>query len=226
MPSILLPIGIHLLAGGLAGAEWFVRHEGEEDCMKLSVLGTGYVGLVSGVCLAEKMHKVICVDVDAAKVDLINQGIPPIFENGLEKLLKKNVGERLSATTDLERAVHETELSLIAVGTPFNGQEIDLTYIREVTKQIGKALRTKPGYHVVVVKSTVVPGTTDNVVRPILEEASGKKAGVDFGVGMNPEFLTEGEAINEFMHPDRIVLGGNDPASIEAQARLYEGFQG
>jgi UDPglucose 6-dehydrogenase/GDP-mannose 6-dehydrogenase len=172
------------------------------------------------------MHKVICVDVDAAKVDLINRGIPPIFENGLEELLKKNVGERLSATTDLERAVHETELSLIAVGTPFNGQEIDLTYIREVTKQIGKALRTKPGYHVVVVKSTVVPGTTDNVVRPILEEASGKKAGVDFGVGMNPEFLTEGEAINEFMHPDRIVVGGNDPASIEAQARLYEGFQG
>lgn len=194
--------------------------------MKVSVLGTGYVGLVSGVCLAEKMHEVICVDVDAAKVDLINQGIPPIFENGLDVLLKKNVGERLSATTDLERAVHETELSLIAVGTPFNGQEIDLTYIREVTRQIGKALRTKLGYHVVVVKSTVVPGTTDNVVRPILEEASGKKAGVDFGVGMNPEFLTEGEAINEFMHPDRIVLGGNDPASIEAQARLYEGFQG
>jgi UDPglucose 6-dehydrogenase/GDP-mannose 6-dehydrogenase len=194
--------------------------------MKVSVLGTGYVGLVSGVCLAEKGHDVVCVDVDEAKVNLINQGRPPIFENGIEALLKKNVGKRLSSTTDLLQAVHGTDLSLIAVGTPFNGQEIDLTYIKEVAWQIGRALRTKRSYHVVVVKSTVVPGTTDNVVRPILEEASGKKAGVDFGIGMNPEFLTEGEAIDDFMNPDRIVLGGNDRASLDAQACLYDGFKG
>lgn len=194
--------------------------------MKVSVLGTGYVGLVSGVCLAEKGHDVVCVDVDEAKVSLINQGRSPIFENGLEPLLKKNVGKRLSATTNLLQAVHATDVSLIAVGTPFNGQEIDLTYIKEVARQIGRALKTKPDYHVVVVKSTVVPGTTDNVVRPILEEASGKKAGVDFGIGMNPEFLTEGEAIDDFMNPDRIVLGGNDQASLDAQARLYDGFKG
>lgn len=194
--------------------------------MKVSIAGTGYVGLVSGACLAEKGHEVTCIDVDPAKVALINQGVSPIFENGLDELLRRNLGSRLSATTDLKRAVQDSELSLIAVGTPFNGREIDLTYIREVARQIGEALRDKPGYHVVVVKSTVVPGTTDQVVLPILEQASGRKAGRDFGVGMNPEFLTEGEAVGDFMHPDRIVIGGIDAASLDAQDRLYAGFSG
>ena len=120
---------------------------------------------------------------------------------------------RLTATADLERAVHETELSLIAVGTPFNGQVIDLTYIRQVAEKIGGVLKSKSAYHVVVVKSTVVPGTTDTVVTPLLESASGKKAGLDFGVGMNPEFLREGEAVDDFMSPDRIVLGACDARS-------------
>jgi UDPglucose 6-dehydrogenase/GDP-mannose 6-dehydrogenase len=194
--------------------------------MKVSVVGTGYVGLVTGVCLAERGHQVTCVDVDQAKVDLINRGIPPIYERGMEDLLKKHIGRQLRATTDLAEAVQQTDLSMIAVGTPFNGREIDLTYIRAASKEIGHALQTKTGYHVVIVKSTVVPGTTDEVVCPILEEASGKKAGVDFGVGMNPEFLTEGEAINDFMFPDRIVLGGMDNATIDRQASLYEGFSG
>lgn len=194
--------------------------------MKVSIIGTGYVGLVTGVCLAEKGHQVTCVDVDQAKVDSINSGIPPIYERGLEDLLKKHIGGRLRATTDLARAVQETDLSLIAVGTPFDGREIDLTFIKAVSKAIGHALRKKLGYHAVIVKSTVVPGTTDEVVRPILEEASGKKAGVDFGVGMNPEFLTEGEAINDFLWPDRIVLGGMDRATVDQQAGLYEGFPG
>ncbi len=194
--------------------------------MKVSIVGTGYVGLVTGVCLAEKGHQVTCVDVDQAKVDSINSGIPPIYERGLEDLLKKHIGGLLRATTDLARAVQETDLSLIAVGTPFNGREIDLTFIKAVSREIGHALRNKPGYHAVIVKSTVVPGTTDGVVRPILEEASGKKAGIDFGVGMNPEFLTEGEAISDFMSPDRIVLGGIDKATIDQQASLYEGFPG
>jgi UDPglucose 6-dehydrogenase len=194
--------------------------------MKVSVIGTGYVGIVTGVCFAEKRHQVTCVDVDQAKVDSINQGAPPIYERGLGDLLKKHVGGRLRASTDLSGAVQQTDLSLIAVGTPFDGREIDLTYIKAVSKEIGQALRNKPGYHVVIVKSTVVPGTTDDVVCPILEEASGKKAGVDFGVGMNPEFLTEGEAVNDFLFPDRIVLGGMDKATIDQQARLYEGFPG
>ena len=168
--------------------------------------------MVSGVCLAELGHTVLCVDVDRVKIDQINQGIAPIHEKGLGDLLKKNVGSRLTATADLERAVHETELSLIAVGTPFNGQEIDLIYIRQVAEKIGGALKSKSAYHVVVVKSTVVPGTTDSVVTPLLESASGKKAGPDFGVGMNPEFLREGEAVVDFMSPDRIVLGACDDA--------------
>jgi UDPglucose 6-dehydrogenase/GDP-mannose 6-dehydrogenase len=194
--------------------------------MKVSIIGTGYVGLVTGVCLAEKGHQVVCVDVDREKVDKINQAIPPIYERGSEELLEKNVNVNLRATTDLHKSVIETDVSLIAVGTPFDGSEIDLTYIKEVSYQIGKALQDKSAYHVVVVKSTVVPGTTDDVVRPILEEASGKKAGVDFGVGMNPEFLREGEAIQDFMFPDRIVLGGIDDKSINALEELYSVFDG
>lgn len=194
--------------------------------MKVSVVGTGYVGLVSGTCLAEKGHDVVCVDIDQSKVDQINQGIPPIYEAGLEDMLKANVGSRLIATTDLRSAVMDSAISLIAVGTPFRGDEIDLTFIKTVARQIGEVLRDKANYHVVVVKSTVVPGTTDEVVLSILEEASGKKAGVDFGVGMNPEFLKEGEAIPDFMYPDRIVLGGIDERSLSVLRELYGVFEG
>ena len=194
--------------------------------MKISVIGTGYVGLVSGVCLAEKGHQVVCVDIDREKVDQINQAIPPIYERGLEELLTKNIGLNLKATTDLRQAILETELSLIAVGTPFDGSAIDLKYIEEVSRQIGQVLRDKPAYHVVIVKSTVVPGTTDEVVRPILEVTSGKKAGPDFGVGMNPEFLREGEAVQDFMAPDRIVLGGIDDKTIQVLEELYGVFEG
>lgn len=194
--------------------------------MKVSVVGTGYVGLVSGTCLAEKGHQVTCVDIDQAKVDQINQGIPPIYEAGLEEMLKANVGTRLKATTDLRDAVMNSEISLIAVGTPFRGDEIDLTFIKTVARQIGEVLKDKDTYHVVVVKSTVVPGTTDEVVLSILEEASGKKAGADFGVGMNPEFLKEGEAIPDFMYPDRIVLGGIDEKTLGVMREMYAVFEG
>ncbi len=193
--------------------------------MKVSVLGTGYVGLVSGACLADKGHQVTCIDLDKTKVDRINKGDPPIFENGLEDLLKRNIGTRLKATLDTRQAVLDSDLTLIAVGTPFDGKVIDLKYVKEAARVIGAALKEKNSYHVVVVKSTVVPGTTDKVVLPILEEASGKKAGRDFGVGMNPEFLTEGEAISDFMDPDRIVLGGIDARSQDAQDELYAAFK-
>lgn len=192
--------------------------------MKISVVGTGYVGLVSGVCLAAKGHTVTCVDVDETKVERINRADPPIFERGLKELLSETVGSLLFATTDLREAVMQSELSIIAVGTPFDGDEIDLTYIRTVAQQIGEILRDKDDYHVVVVKSTVVPGTTDEVVKPILERASGKAAGRDFGVGMNPEFLREGEAIDDFMNPDRIVLGGMDDRTQETLAQVYAAF--
>jgi UDPglucose 6-dehydrogenase/GDP-mannose 6-dehydrogenase len=193
--------------------------------MKVSIIGTGYVGLVSGVCLAEKGHDVICVDVDKKKVDTINGGKTPIFEVGLEELLKKNIGKGLKATSDLKGAVLSTEITLIAVGTPFDGERIDLTFIRQVSRQIGEVLAEKDDYHVVVVKSTVVPGTTDHVVLRILEDGSGKKAGKDFGVGMNPEFLAEGVAIKDFMQPDRIIIGGMDERTIKVQAGLYDGFE-
>jgi UDPglucose 6-dehydrogenase/GDP-mannose 6-dehydrogenase len=194
--------------------------------MKISIVGTGYVGLVSGVCLAEKGHDVTCVDVDAHKVQRINQAIPPIHEKGLEDLLRKACGTNFQATSNLREAVMNSELSMIAVGTPFDGEEIDLQYIRAAARQIGEILRDKPAYHVVVVKSTVVPGTTSDVVLPILEEASGKKAGKDFGVGMNPEFLREGEAVQDFLFPDRIVIGGIDDRTLEVMADLYQPFSG
>ncbi|HEY5140991.1 MAG TPA: nucleotide sugar dehydrogenase, partial [Methylococcales bacterium] len=194
--------------------------------MRVSIIGTGYVGLVTGVCFAEKGHQVHCVDIDPAKIDQIYQGISPIYELGLDKLLQRHIGDRLKATTDLRRAVLETDVSMIAVGTPFDGREIDLTYIKQAAHQIGEALKEKSTYHLVVVKSTVVPGTTDRIVLPILETASGKKAGDDFGVGMNPEFLTEGEAVRDFMFPDRIVLGGIDEKSIDLLEQLYTGFEG
>jgi UDPglucose 6-dehydrogenase/GDP-mannose 6-dehydrogenase len=192
--------------------------------MKVSVIGTGYVGLVSGACLAHLGHQVVCVDVDPRKVEMIASKKPPIYEKGLQELLDETVPARLTATTDLRTAVLESDLSLIAVGTPFDGQLIDLKYIRQVAKEIGEALKDKPSYHMVAVKSTVVPGTTTDVVLPILEAASGKKAGPDFGVGMNPEFLREGEAIEDFMYPDRIVLGGIDARSIDALGELYRVF--
>lgn len=194
--------------------------------MRISVIGTGYVGLVSGVCLAEKGHEVICVDLDSAKVDQINRGAPPIHEDGLEPLLRRNLGGRFRASTDLHAAVLATELSLVAVGTPFNGEQIDLRYIRDAARQIGAILKDKEGYHVVVVKSTVVPGTTDGVVAPILEEASAKQAGRDFGVGMNPEFLREGSAVEDFLQPDRIVLGALDSRTADALRALYAPFAG
>ena len=199
---------------------------GGGSIIRVSVIGTGYVGLVTGVCLAEKGHKVVCVDIDESKIQKIGEGVSPIFEKGLGRLLRKNIGTNLSATTDLYSSVVNTDVTFIAVGTPFSNGEIDLKFIKEASSQIGKAIQSKCTYHLVVVKSTVVPGTTDSVVTPIVEFASGKKAGVDFGVGMNPEFLTEGQAVEDFMSPDRIVIGGNDEVTISTLENLYSVFQG
>src|SRR5436190_979895 len=149
----------------------FGQSRGIGGLMKISIIGTGYVGLVTGACLAEKGHQVTCVDINPDRVAALNRAEAPIYEAGLEDLLRKHVGKGLSATTDLASAVLSTELTLIAVGTPFNGKEIDLTAVLGATKQIGAALKQKAAYHVVVVKSTVVPGTTDLHVLPALEAA-------------------------------------------------------
>jgi UDPglucose 6-dehydrogenase len=193
--------------------------------MNISIVGTGYVGLVSGVCLAEKGHSVVCVDIDKEKVDQINAGEAPIYEDGLSELLKGNIGKRLSATTSLADAVANSSLTMIAVGTPFDGTAIDVSYIEAASKAIGAALKDKDEFHTVVVKSTVVPGTTDDVVTPILERESGKRIGEKIGLSMNPEFLREGVAIRDFMEPDRIVYGGSDEATLSAMDELYAVFE-
>ena len=192
--------------------------------MRISVTGTGYVGLIYAVGLADKGHDVVCVDIDEDKVRRINSGQSPIHEDGLDAVLTAHIGSALHATTDLVSAVMDSEVTIIAVGTPFDGQRIDLSYIEGVASEIGSVLADKDEYHVVMVKSTVVPGTTDDVVLPLLETASGKRAGQDFGVGMNPEFLREGVAVADFMNPDRIVLGGIDDKTHGVMQQMYAAF--
>jgi len=192
--------------------------------MKISIIGTGYVGLVTGVCLASKGHQVTCVDIDRARVEALNAARSPIFERGLDELLRDTVGRTLTATTDLPEAVRSSDVTFVAVGTPFDGRSIDLSAVLGASREIGEVLQEKDGYHVVVVKSTVVPGTTDGCVRAALESASGKKAGRDFGLGMNPEFLSEGEAVHDFLFPDRLVLGGVDDRSIDLLDTVYRPF--
>jgi UDPglucose 6-dehydrogenase len=192
--------------------------------MKVSIVGTGYVGLVTGACLAECGHDVICVDVDARRVEMINSARAPIHERGLPELLQRNSGRRLRAVTNLAEAVAATELTFIAVGTPSSGGQIDLRYIEAAASEIGEALRQKTSYHAVIVKSTVIPGTTIGAVRVALENSSGKTAGHGFGLGMNPEFLTEGTAVADFSRPDRLVLGGIDTRTHETLRELYASF--
>ena len=192
--------------------------------MRVSIVGAGYVGLVTGACLAEHGHDVVCVDVDQTKVDRINAGATPIYEPGLEELMTRHAGVKLRATLDIVEAVTNSDLTLVAVGTPSENGRIDLGYVASATRAIGSALAGKTDYHVVAVKSTVVPGTTDDLVLPLLEEASGKRAGEEFGVGVNPEFLTEGQAVSDFMASDRLVLGGIDDRTHAALEELYTSF--
>lgn len=193
--------------------------------MNVAVIGSGYVGLVSGVGLAEHGHRVVCVDIDPAKVESLNAGRPPIHEEGLEPLLARHVDDgTFRATTDLTGAVAGSDLVLICVGTPSRADgSIDISFVEQAASEVGAVLAGHPGTPAVVVKSTVVPGSTDAVVTPALEKASGRSAGVGFGVGVNPEFLTEGTAIVDFLRPDRIVVGGDDIART-ALERLYDGF--
>jgi UDPglucose 6-dehydrogenase/GDP-mannose 6-dehydrogenase len=194
--------------------------------MRVSIIGAGYVGLVTGACLADKGVQVRCVDIDAERVRQVNRARAPIHEPGLDELLARTVGAHLQATTDLAEAVKWSDVTIIAVGTPLRHGEIDLQYVRTAAEEIGAALRDRDSerYHVTVVKSTVVPGTTNDVVIRALQAASGRRAGDDFGVGVNPEFLTEGQAIADFMAPDRIVLGGLNERTLDVIDSLYAAF--
>jgi UDPglucose 6-dehydrogenase len=193
--------------------------------MNISIVGTGYAGLCTGVGFALKGNKVICVDIDSKKVQNINKGIPPIYEKDLEESLKKCLKNKsFFATTDLCSAIAGSDVTFIGVGTPSKEDgSIDLTYIKDASKQIGAELKKK-SYHVVVVKSTVVPGTTEDVVIPAIEGSSKKNVGKCFGVCMNPEFLREGVALDDFMKPDRIVIGEYDKKSGDALEKLYKNF--
>ncbi len=194
--------------------------------MKISVIGSGYVGLCTAVGFAALGHSVTCVDIDRAKVDKINNGQAPIFEEGLEeKLRHAKTKSLLNATIDISNAVMNTEISFIAVGTPSNADgSIDLTYIRKTAEDLGKSLKNKKTYHLAVVKSTVLPETTEKLVLPIIEKYSEKVAGIDFGICMNPEFLREGSAMKDFLGPDRIVIGEYDKKSGDILEKLYKDF--
>ncbi|MEP6618258.1 MAG: nucleotide sugar dehydrogenase [bacterium] len=192
----------------------------------VSVFGLGYVGCVSAACLAREGNTVVGVDVSRSKVDMIKSGTATIVEHGIGELVAEMVKSgKLTATTDVADAVMRTEISLVCVGTPSQANGgLDLAYVRRVAQEIGSALRTKDAWHVVVIRSTVLPGTTADVVTPILEEASGKKAGKDFGVSMNPEFLREGTSIKDFDDPPFTVIGAEDDRTAKTVASLYEGL--
>ncbi len=191
--------------------------------MRISIFGMGYVGTVSAGCLAQEGHEVVGVDPVRTKVDLINAGQSPIIEADIGEIVATNVkAGRLRATSDQDQAIRETELSFVCVGTPSqtNGN-LDLTYIRRVCELIGEALKKKSARHTVVIRSTILPGTMHQIVIPILEEYSGKKAGSDFGVCNNPEFLREGSAVKDFNSPPKTVIGEFDRASGDLLAALY-----
>jgi GDP-mannose 6-dehydrogenase len=193
--------------------------------MKLSVFGIGYVGCVSAACFAKEGHTVIGVDVNPVKVGIINEGKSPIVEPGVGDLIGEGVAAgTLSATTNSGEAVHNSELSLICVGTPSNPNgSLDLKYVVRVCEEIGAALAQKPERHVVVIRSTMLPGTIENTVIPTLESASGKKAGVDFGVCINPEFLREGTSLKDFYAPPFTLIGADDEQTAELVKELYAG---
>jgi GDP-mannose 6-dehydrogenase len=196
--------------------------------MKISVLGLGYVGTVSAGCLARDGHEVIGVDPERTKVDLINAGRSPIIEKDIGGIIAEQVAAgRLRATTELAEALRHTDMSFVCVGTPSlpNGG-IDLKYVRRVCEEIGRTLATHEGAPVIVMRSTMLPGTMREVVIPTLEKFAGKRAGEEFGVCINPEFLREGTAVHDYDHPPKTVIGELSRASGDLLASLYARMPG
>lgn len=192
--------------------------------MNISIFGLGYVGTVSAACLAREGHVVIGVDPIKTKVDLINGGMTPIIEAEIGELVAEVVQEnRLRATDNPAEAIFNSELSFVCVGTPSQANgNLDLRYIRRTCEEIGHALREKAAWHVIVIRSTVLPGTMEDIVIPILNECSGKLAGKDFSICHNPEFLREGSAVKDFSYPPKTVIGEFDQRGGSVLAKLYE----
>ena len=194
--------------------------------MRLSIIGSGYVGTTVAACFADLGHEVVNVDVDEAVVDTINGGNAPIHEEGLPELVAKHAGPegtgRLRATTNYD-AVLDTDVTFLCLPTPQNDDgSIDLSIMEAGASQLGATLAEKPDWHTVVVKSTVVPGSTEDTITPILEAESGKVAGEEFGVGMNPEFLREGTAVHDFSNPDKVVLGADDERALAEVRDVFD----
>src|SRR5213075_3174182 len=192
--------------------------------MNITVIGTGYVGLVTGACLADAGNHVFCLDLDESKIARLNRGEIPIFEPGLEPIVRRNEeAGRLAFSTDAAASVAHAELQVIAVGTP-PGEDgsADLRHVVAAARAIGRHMQ---GYKVVVTKSTVPVGTADKVKQAIIEELKKRGTGSDFTVVANPEFLKEGAAVEDFMRPDRIVIGAEDARAIAMLRSLYAPFQ-
>ncbi|MFD6066020.1 nucleotide sugar dehydrogenase [Amycolatopsis lurida] len=196
--------------------------------MKISVFGLGYVGCVSAACLAGRGHEVVGVDVNPVKIELVSSGKAPVVEERIGELTAEVVAAgKLRATTDVRQAIADSEVSLICVGTPSapNGS-LSTAFLERVAEEIGEALKTKTQRHTVVFRSTMLPGTCLDLLVPILEKSSGRTAGVDFGVAVNPEFLREGSSVKDFFDPPKTVIGELDAASGDVVAALYEGLPG
>jgi GDP-mannose 6-dehydrogenase len=191
--------------------------------MRLSIFGLGYVGCVSAACFTKEGHEVIGVDVNQLKIDIINGGRSPIVEPGIEQLIGEAVKlKRLRATTDAIEAVHNSDVSMVCVGTPGNHNgSLDLTFVKRACQQIGEALASKGRYHIVVMRSTMLPGTIEGTLLPTLEVYSGKRAERDFGVVVNPEFLREGSSVADFDNPPFTVIGSDDEDAAGIVSRLY-----
>jgi GDP-mannose 6-dehydrogenase len=195
--------------------------------MDISIFGLGYVGTVCGGCLASQGHKVVGVDVNPAKVEGMNSGVAPIVEPKLPELFSAaHRAKLLSATTSATEAVQASTISLICVGTPSQANgNLDLSAMERVCEEIGAALRTKTTHHLIVFRSTMLPGSTEDLLLPILESRSGKKAGAGFDVCYNPEFLREGSSVDDFFQPPKIVIGESAPGKGDAMLQLYAGIE-
>jgi len=190
--------------------------------MKIAIVGAGYVGLSTGLGLASKKHLVICIDIDKEKIEKINRGILPIYEDGMEKLLKKHRGLNFKVSTDISDS-KDAEIIFICVGTPTDEKgKMNLNYLKAAAKSTAGIIDKK--HKTIVVKSTVLPGTTEEILLPIIEKESGKKVGKDFGLCSNPEFLREGAALKDFLGPDRIIIGEYDKKSGDILEKLYRDF--
>lgn len=194
--------------------------------MKVSVFGIGYVGAVTCACLANAGHDVIAIDTDQTKIDCINDGRSPIIETGLQELILKSTQDgKLSATNDEEYAIINSDISLICVGTPSKPDgSLNLEYVELLCSSIGQILKNKENFHTIILRSTMIPGSAIDVILPILEKKSGKKGGVDFGFGNNPEFLRESTAIYDYYNPPKIVVGALDEKSSAMVMALYDGI--